>query len=97
MTLYDQHINHWKRKKGAYQQCSGYFGDGQPQYPEITPEQEKENSKRSMSEILGKDYEYPIYLHQMNNGVWELVPHNHLFGKMIESQEELASFAEKYA
>lgn len=99
MGAYEQSMKHWKnhRKDKFIQQCSGYGGDGEPKYPEITPEQEKENSERSMSEILDKDHEYPIYLYQLNIGVWELVPHNHLFGTEIKNEEELASFAQKYA
>lgn len=99
MTIYDQHMKHWKNHSNDkfFQQCSGYFGDGNAQSTGVTPEQEEKNSKSSMSRILSEPHEYPVYLHQINNGVWEIVTSNYLFGQEINNEEELLSFAEMYS
>ncbi len=97
MTSYEQHMKHWKKKKGAYQQCSGYWGIGATAPSVISKEKESLNSRESMARILSLEHEYPIFLHQMNDGFWETVPSNHLFGEKIDSKEDLLAFSEKYA
>ena len=96
---YEQAMKHSKnhRKDRFYQQCSGYAGDGKPQYPPITQEQEDRHSYSSMCKLLLSVHVFPVYIAQDNHGFWGIVPHNHISGTLIESYEALEIFAKEYA
>lgn len=96
---YEQAIKHFKnhRKDRYYQQCSGYFGDGESTEYNFTDEQISRNSKESMKKILSTEHNFPIYLHQESYGIWKIVPSNHLFGTKINNQDELIKFADDYS
>ena len=85
------------RKDRFYQQCSCYFGDGEPDGFEVPKDIFSDLSAKSMEKILEAVKEFPVYLHQKKTGEWELVPKNHLFGQEIGSLGELAQFASDYA
>lgn len=99
MTGYEQAMRHTRnhRKDRFFQQCSGYFGDGEPDGFQMSEDVFADLSTKSMEKILKAVKEFPIYLHQQKTGEWELVPKNHLFGQEIASPEELARFAFDYA
>jgi len=96
---YEQAMKHSKnhRKDRFYQQCSGYAGDGEPQYAPITEEQEERNSYSSMCKLLMSVTVFPLYIAQDKWGFWGVVPHNHIGGTLIESSQELIDFAREYA
>ena len=99
MTGYEHAMRHTRnhRKDRFLQQCSGYFGDGEPDGFQMSEDVFADLSAKSMEKILKAVKEFPIYLHQQKTGEWELVPKNHLFGQEIGSPEELARFASDYA
>lgn len=99
MTGYEQAMRHTRnhRKDRFLQQCSGYFGDGEPDGFQMSEDVFADLSAKSMEKSLKAVKEFPIYLHQQKTGEWELVPKNHLFGQEIGSPEELARFASDYA
>lgn len=96
---YEQAMSHAgnHRKDRFYQQCSGYFGDGEPKNCLIPEDVLAENSANSMAKILESVSKFPVYLHQQKTGEWELVSRNHLFGREVGSREELEQFASDYA
>ena len=99
MTGYQQAMRHARnhRKDRFYQQCSCYFGDGEPDGFEVPKDIFSDLSAKSMEKILEAVKEFPVYLHQKKTGECELVPKNHLFGQEIGSTKELAQFASDYA
>ena len=95
---YEQAMRHARshRKDRFYQQCSGYFGDGEPDGFQVPEDVFSDLSAKSMEKILGTVKEFPVYLHQQKTGEWKMVPKNHLFGQEISSSKELAQFAADY-
>lgn len=99
MTSYEKAMRHIRnhRKDRFYQQCSGYFGDGEPDGFRVSEDAFADLSAKSMEKILATVTEFPVYLHQQKTGEWGLVPKNHLFGQEISCKEDLVRFAADYA
>lgn len=70
MTGYEQAMRHARnhRKDRFYQQCSCYFGDGEPDGFEVPKDIFSDLSAKSMEKILEAVKEFPVYLHQKKTG-----------------------------
>lgn len=96
---YEQHIRHFRnhRKDRYFQQCSGYFGFGQPEKLEEKEDLHEKNSRESMEVLLQAEHSFPIYVAQNTIGEWVLVPKNHIAGECIADRKSLEVFASDYA
>lgn len=98
MDNYSQYMKHWKNhKKDKYrQQCSGYGGSGKSE--QTTEEQRRQLTVNCFEKVInetGKD-DFPIYICIHGDGYVSVCDERNLFGKKINSYEELSQFGRDY-
>lgn len=96
MTIYDQHMKHFRnhRKDRFFQQCSGPTREP-GKAP--TPEQAEDIERRSILYIMEntKEEEYPIFIRQ-GGGMWCTTCEKDCFGERIENRDHLLRFLREY-
>lgn len=98
MDNYTQHMKHWKnhKKDKYYQQCSGYGGSGESE--QITEERRKQLTIGCFEKIVNEvsKGDFPIHICIHGDGYVSVCDERNLFGKKIDSHEELLQFGKDY-